>query len=130
MDASSHFHQLCKIVLSSNRKFAIINCMASFPLSRIHQFRQRVSKVLLLIALYIFNTTHNRNTNNALKFLVDKESNSTFLTARPTSKGFFFIPSFRWSYLGLSVKPSLEIIGFKFEENVDEVHSSLSAHFV
>jgi hypothetical protein len=53
----------------------------------------------------------------------------TFYTARPSSKGLFYLPDLKWTGLGLTgLKEGLDLIGIKFEEGKDEVFLS-TPHF-
>jgi len=46
----------------------------------------------------------------------------TFFTARPSSKGLFYLPELKWNGLGLAgIKETWDTIGIKFEEGKDEV---------
>lgn len=46
----------------------------------------------------------------------------TFFTARPSSKGLFYLPELKWNSLGLTgIKETWDTIGIKFEEGKDEV---------
>lgn len=46
----------------------------------------------------------------------------TFLTARPSSKGVFFYPDFKWDAFGCAgVKESVDVFGVRFEDGKDEV---------
>jgi hypothetical protein len=56
----------------------------------------------------------------------------TFLTARPSSKGIFFYPDFKWEAFGCaSLKEGLDVFGVRFEDGKDEVtFCSLVGKFV
>jgi len=46
----------------------------------------------------------------------------TFLTARPSTKGIFFLPGVKWNTLyPMYIKENWDIIGIKFEESKEEV---------
>eukprot|EP01126_Amoeba_proteus_P018025 TRINITY_DN1897_c0_g1_i5.p1 TRINITY_DN1897_c0_g1~~TRINITY_DN1897_c0_g1_i5.p1 ORF type:complete len:310 (-),score=64.17 TRINITY_DN1897_c0_g1_i5:226-1020(-) len=47
----------------------------------------------------------------------------SFFTARPSSKGLFYLPDLKWNVLALAgIKETLDTIGIKFEEGKDEVY--------
>lgn len=79
-----------------------------------------------LQGLVTFIEQHNLTANNTENDSpVQQESPAgvpTFLTARPSSKGVFFVPDVKWADFGLTKpKEGLDVFGVRFEDGKDEV---------
>jgi hypothetical protein len=77
-----------------------------------------------LQGLVTFIEQHNQNPNSENESPVQPEESSvpTFLTARPSSKGVFFVADVKWESFGLTnLKEGLDVFGVRFEDGKDEV---------
>jgi hypothetical protein len=85
-----------------------------------------------LQGLVTFIDQYNQTNHSDNDSPVQQESPSvpTFQTARPSSKGVFFVADVKWESFGLTnLKEGLDIFGVRFEDGKDEVtFCSLSGH--